>query len=76
MSPPPTTGKHAVLQERLRRQVQLFSQLVHEGGGVDGETMRVDVSVPSADLITLLDYIHELEEVEYSAWEFRQGEDL
>lgn len=39
-------------------------------------TQTLDVLVPSADLITLLDYIKELEIDLELAWEDRMGEDL
>ena len=57
---PPPDGKHGALQEQLRRLA----------------LQTKDVLVPAADLITLLDYIDNLEEIEYSAWENYMGEDL
>lgn len=56
----PPDGEHAALQEQLR----LLS------------AQHKDVLVPAADLIALLDYIKELEETVYYAWERCMGEDL
>lgn len=56
----PPDGKHATLRDRLRREA----------------AQMPGVLVASADLITLLDYIDELQEAEYSAWENFMGEDL
>jgi hypothetical protein len=52
--------KYFALQEQLRRLTACTTNLY----------------VPSADLINLLDYINELEEAQYAAWEYRMGEDL
>jgi hypothetical protein len=56
----PPTGEHHQVREQLRN---LAAQ-------------TRDVLVPSNDLVTLLDYIDELEEAAYTAWEKSMGEDL
>lgn len=56
----PPDGKHATLRDRLRREA----------------AQMPGVLVASADLITLLDYIAELQDIEYRAWEYAMGEDL
>ena len=64
MSPP--DGKHFALRERQRsviKQLTCFSPQMRMQIGIDEMTL-------------LLDYIDNLEEIEYSAWEDRMGEDL
>jgi hypothetical protein len=79
MSTPPD-GKHYALQEKLR---DLATAVYVPSDRVDTGVVRMglappapDVLVPAAELITLLDYITELEDVAYHAWEDRMGEDL
>jgi hypothetical protein len=57
----PPIGRHATLQHQLREQAKQANYYV---------------CVTPENVITLLDYIGELETAVYEAWEDRLGEDL